>query len=85
MPVPDLRAAKNGTKIRSTSSVCAGAVVRDLECRAGQAVAHNQTVAAGRTEFRVSVVRNLDTWYDAFKPKPTEALFLAPDKHVKIW
>ena len=37
------------------------------------------------SEFRTSVVRNLDAWYDAFKPKPTDALYLAPDKRVKIW
>jgi predicted metalloendopeptidase len=37
------------------------------------------------SEFRVSVVRNLDAWYDAFKPAPTDALFLAPDARIKIW
>jgi putative endopeptidase len=37
------------------------------------------------SEFRTSVVRNLDVWYDAFKPKPTDALYLPPDKRVKIW
>jgi len=37
------------------------------------------------TEFRASVVRNLDPWYDAFQPKPGEALYLAPDQRVKIW
>ncbi|MBC7973604.1 MAG: M13 family metallopeptidase, partial [Myxococcales bacterium] len=36
-------------------------------------------------EFRVSVVRNLDTWYEAFQPKETDALYLSPDKRVKIW
>jgi putative endopeptidase len=37
------------------------------------------------SEFRTSVVRNLDPWYDAFAPKQGEALFLTPDKRVKIW
>ena len=37
------------------------------------------------SEFRASVVRNLDIWYDAFRPKETDALYLAPDKRVKIW
>jgi putative endopeptidase len=37
------------------------------------------------SEFRTSVVRNLDVWYDAFKPRPSDALFLAPDKRIKIW
>jgi len=37
------------------------------------------------SEFRTSVVRNLDAWYDAFKPKETDALYLSPDKRVRIW
>ncbi len=37
------------------------------------------------SEFRVSVVRNLDAWYEAFKPAATDALFLAPDARIKIW
>ncbi|MDB4955013.1 MAG: family peptidase [Myxococcales bacterium] len=37
------------------------------------------------SEYRASVVRNLDAWYDAYKPKPDDALYLAPDKRVKIW
>ena len=37
------------------------------------------------SEFRTSVVRNLDAWYDAFKPQPGDALFLPPDQRVRIW
>ncbi|HEX3759169.1 MAG TPA: M13-type metalloendopeptidase [Kofleriaceae bacterium] len=37
------------------------------------------------SEFRASVVRNLDAWYDAFKPQPGDALFLPPDQRVRIW
>jgi len=37
------------------------------------------------SEFRTSVVRNLDGWYDAFKPSDKDKLFLAPDARVKIW
>jgi putative endopeptidase len=37
------------------------------------------------SEFRTTVVRNLDTWYDAYKPAAGEKLFLAPDQRVKIW
>ncbi len=37
------------------------------------------------SEFRTSVVRNLDAWYDAFHPAKTDKLYLAPDKRVKIW
>ena len=31
------------------------------------------------------MVRNLDTWYDAYPVKPGEALYLEPDKRVRIW
>ena len=37
------------------------------------------------SEFRTAVVRNLDAWYEAFKPAAGEALFLAPDQRVRIW
>jgi putative endopeptidase len=37
------------------------------------------------SEFRTSVVRNLDAWYKAFKPGAKDALFLAPDARVRIW
>jgi putative endopeptidase len=37
------------------------------------------------SEYRASVVRNLDAWYSAFNPKAGEGLFLAPDQRVKIW
>jgi putative endopeptidase len=37
------------------------------------------------SEYRASVVRNLDTWYSAFGAKAGEALFLTPDQRVKIW
>ncbi|MGV9002403.1 M13 family metallopeptidase [Flavobacterium sp.] len=36
--------------------------------------------------FRVNgVVRNVPEFYDAFNVKPTDKLYLAPDKRVKIW
>ena len=35
--------------------------------------------------LRAQTVRNLDAWYDAFRPKPSDALYLAPDQRVKIW
>ncbi len=37
------------------------------------------------SEYRTSVVRNLDAWYAAFQPKADEALFLAPEQRVRIW
>ena len=36
------------------------------------------------SEFRTAVVRNLDSWYEAFAPAATEPLFLAPEQRVKI-
>jgi len=36
-------------------------------------------------EFRTSVVRNLDAWYDAFHVQPGDALYLPPDQRVRIW
>ncbi|WP_447736533.1 M13 family metallopeptidase [Rhodanobacter soli] len=36
-------------------------------------------------DFRAQTVRNLDPWYPAFKVKPGEKLYLAPQDRVKIW
>jgi putative endopeptidase len=35
--------------------------------------------------FRAQTVRNLDPWYDAFKPKEGQKLYLDPKQRVKIW
>jgi putative endopeptidase len=35
--------------------------------------------------FRAQTVRNLDAWYEAFDPKPGQALYLAPEERVRIW
>ena len=35
--------------------------------------------------YRALTVRNLDPWYAAFDIKPTDPLYLAPDKRVKVW
>ncbi len=37
------------------------------------------------SEYRTSVVRNLDTWYEAFKPATGDTLYLPPEKRVRIW
>jgi putative endopeptidase len=38
------------------------------------------------SKFRVNgVVRNIPEFYTAFNIKPTDSLYLAPDKRVKIW
>lgn len=46
-----------------------------------------QVISDGHSpgNFRAQTVRNLDGWYDAFKPKPGEKLYLAPADRVKIW
>jgi predicted metalloendopeptidase len=35
--------------------------------------------------FRVSTVRNLDAWYDAFDVKPGQRLYLPPAARVRVW
>ncbi|KRE90949.1 peptidase M13 [Frateuria sp. Soil773] len=35
--------------------------------------------------FRAQTVRNIDAWYDAFKPQPGQKLYLDPAQRVKIW
>jgi putative endopeptidase len=35
--------------------------------------------------YRVSTVRNLDAWYDAFDVRPGQRLFLEPRARVRIW
>ncbi|HTU11029.1 MAG TPA: M13-type metalloendopeptidase [Allosphingosinicella sp.] len=37
------------------------------------------------SEQRAAVVRNLDPWYAAFSPQTGDALFLAPERRVRIW
>jgi putative endopeptidase len=37
------------------------------------------------SEYRASVVRNLDAWYKAFPSKPGETLYLKPEDRVRIW
>jgi endothelin-converting enzyme/putative endopeptidase len=36
-------------------------------------------------EYRALTVRNEDGWYTAFDIKPTDKLYLAPNKRVRIW
>ena len=35
--------------------------------------------------YRAQTVRNIDAWYDAFSPKPGEALYLDAKARVRIW
>ena len=37
-------------------------------------------------EFRANgIVRNIDAWYEAFNVQPGDAMYLPPEKRVKIW
>jgi putative endopeptidase len=36
-------------------------------------------------QYRAATVRNIDAWYEAFKVKPGEKLYLAPADRVRIW
>jgi putative endopeptidase len=36
-------------------------------------------------QYRADTVRNIDAWYDAFKVKPGQKLYLAPQDRVRIW
>ena len=35
--------------------------------------------------YRADIVRNMDAWYEAFKPQPGQKLYLAPADRVRIW
>jgi putative endopeptidase len=35
--------------------------------------------------FRVATVRNQDGWYEAFGVDPGQALYLSPDRRVRVW
>lgn len=37
------------------------------------------------SQQRAWVVRNLDPWYGAYNPKPTDTLYLTPQQRVRIW
>ena len=37
------------------------------------------------SQYRTDIVRNFDSWYEAFKPAPTGKIYLAPKDRVKIW
>ena len=35
--------------------------------------------------FRISTVRNIDAWYDAFDVRPGQRLYLEPKARVRVW
>jgi putative endopeptidase len=36
-------------------------------------------------EFRSDTVRNVESWYDAYKVMPGDKLYLKPEDRVRIW
>ena len=56
--------------------------------RTATAALRNQVMANPHSPsmYRVNgVVRNMDAWYAAFDVKERDALYLPPEKRVKIW
>ncbi|HEY4676466.1 MAG TPA: M13 family metallopeptidase [Candidatus Angelobacter sp.] len=57
-----------------------GSKVRDAALRA-QVMGDSHSPG----QYRAATVRNIDAWYDAFKVKPGQKLYLAPQDRVRIW
>jgi putative endopeptidase len=57
-----------------------GSKVRDAALRA-QVMGDSHSPG----QYRADTVRNIDAWYDAFKVKPGQKLYLAPQDRVRIW
>ena len=57
-----------------------GSKVRDAALRA-QVMGDSHSPG----QYRAATVRNIDAWYDAFKVKPGQKLYLAPPDRVRIW
>jgi putative endopeptidase len=55
--------------------------------KARDASLRNQVMTNGHAPdmYRALTVRNQDAWYDAFGVKEGQALYLAPEKRVKVW
>jgi putative endopeptidase len=52
-----------------------------------EAALRQQVITDGHApgRFRAQTVRNIDAWYDAFKPAAGEKLYLNPQQRVRIW
>lgn len=52
-----------------------------------EAALRQRVVADGHAPgpFRALTVRNIDAWYEAFSPQPSDKLYLAPQDRVRIW
>jgi putative endopeptidase len=55
--------------------------------KAREPALRNQILTDGHApgRYRALTVRNLDAWYAAFGVKPGQALYLRPEKRVRIW
>ena len=36
-------------------------------------------------EYRSDTVRNVDTWYEAYRVAPSDKLYLKPEDRIRIW
>jgi len=52
-----------------------------------EAALRQQLITDGHSPggYRAQTVRNIDGWYDAFKPQAGQKLYLDPQQRVKIW
>jgi putative endopeptidase len=62
------------------------AQIWQVKSRAAALEAQIKTDPHSPGEYRANgIVRNFDAWYDAFNVQPGDALYLPPEKRVKIW
>jgi predicted metalloendopeptidase len=63
------------------------AFARSWRSRISEAALRTQVASNDHApeSYRVSTVRNLDAWYDAFDVKPGQRLYLEPGARVRIW
>ena len=55
--------------------------------KAREAALRQQIATDGHApgQYRALTVRNLDAWYRAFNVQPGDALYLPPERRVRIW
>jgi len=63
------------------------AFARSWRCKSTEAALRTQATTNDHAPetYRISTVRNLDAWYDAFDVQPGQRLYLEPKARVKIW
>ena len=63
------------------------AYAQNWSSKSREARERKQIIGDGHSpsRYRASTVRNLDAWYPAFDVQPGQALYLAPEKRVRVW